>query len=107
METCQFVVLWSPRGRLGSALVACKMRHLCLLVTFVWLDLVVAFAVRQRFDAERHHGHDGSDAKAVAYSNRWIVHLDTAHDETARLLAHSMGCELVGAVRLPLCGTLV
>ena len=75
------------------------MRHLCLLVTFVWLDLVVAFAVGQRFDAERHHGHDGSDAKAVAYSNRWIVHLDTAHDETARLLAHSMGCELVGAVR--------
>ena len=75
------------------------MRQLCLLVTFVWLDLVVAFAIRQRFDAERHHGHDGSDAKAVAYSNRWIVHLDTAHDETARLLAHSMGCELVGAVR--------
>ena len=36
------------------------------------------------------------------FSNRWIVHLDGNHeggDETARLLAHSMGCNLVGSVR--------
>ena len=55
-----------------------------------------ARAVRE--DPDRHHGHDGSDADAVAYSNRWIVHLEDANDESARVLANSMGCQLVGAV---------
>ena len=52
----------------------------------------------KREDPDRHHGHDGSDAKAVAYSNRWIVHLEDANDETARQLANNMGCQLVGSV---------
>jgi len=59
----------------------------------------VAIAPRSvREDPDRHHGHDGSDAEAVAYSNRWIVHLEDANDESASVLANSMGCQLVGAL---------
>ena len=45
-----------------------------------------------------HHGHDGV-RETDAFANDWVVHLDSASDEVAELLALKLEYECLGEVR--------